>query len=246
MTIELERSNLLQTAFLATISVAAAIGLWSGLADYAPVTGIIAVPSVWLAFTAMLLMSSRLAVQRGYEAGVAGAQIDSITRLPSSAVVRRLLAVEFGAAERGRLLTVVCFSIDDYAQLAATHEAVEVKRLLVGVGTMLRRRTRDMNLSCRYGDDGTFVSVLGGIPAAGGMTFAGKVIKDFAALRIAGKPVTVSTSVCAYEGGIQSVDELLAKGLRALVDARRKGTIHLVVDGDDGLGEREGYAVLVR
>jgi GGDEF domain-containing protein len=161
-------------------------------------------------------------------------------------VVRRLLAVEFGAAERGRLLTVVCFSIDDYAQLAATHEAVEVKRLLVGVGTMLRRRTRDMNLSCRYGDDGTFVSVLGGIPAAGGMTFAGKVIKDFAALRIAGKPVTVSTSVCAYEGGIQSVDELLAKGLRALVDARRKGTIHLVVDGDDGLGEREGYAVLVR
>ena len=246
MTNELERSNLLQTAFLATISVSAAVGIWSGLAVYAPVTGVIAVPIVWLTFTGLLLLSSRTAVQRGYEAGVAGAQIDAITRLPSAAVARRLLAVEFGAAERGRPLTVVCFSIDDYPQLAATHEPIELKRLLVGVGTMLRRRTRDMNMSCRYGDDGTFISVLGGIPATGGVTFAGKVCKDFGSLRIAGKPVTVSTSVCAYDSTIQSVDELLAKALRALADARRKGAIHLVVDGDNGLGEREGYAVLVR
>lgn len=246
MTNELEQSNLLQTSFLATISVAAAVGLWSGLADYAPVTGVIAVPAVWLTFTALLLLSSRLAVQRGYEAGVAGAQTDAVTRLPSSAVARRLLAVEFGAAERGRPLTIVCFSIDDYAQLAATHEPIELKRLLVGTGTMLRRRTRDMNMSCRYGDDGTFLSVLGGIPATGGLNFAGKVCKDFGALRIAGKPVTVSTSVCTYDSSMKSVDELLAKGLRALADAKRKGTIHLVVDGDDGLGDREGYAVLVR
>jgi GGDEF domain-containing protein len=246
MTNELERANLIQTAFLATISVAAAVGLWSGLADYAPVTGVVAVPAVWLVFTGLLLLSSRIAVQRGYEAGVAGAQVDAITRLPSSAVVRRLLAVEFGAAERGRPLTIVCFSIDDYAQLAATHEPLELRRLLVGVGTMLRRRTRDMNMSCRYGDDGTFLSVLGGIPGTGGLNFAGKVCKDFGSLRIAGKPVTVSTSVCTYDNTIQSVDELLAKGLRAMAEARRKGAIHLVVDGDDGLGEREGYAVLVR
>lgn len=246
MTNELERANLIQTAFLATISVAAAVGLWSGLADHAPVTGVIAVPAVWLAFTALLLASSRMAVQRGYDAGVAGAQVDSITRLPSSAVARRLLAVEFGAAERGRPLTVVCFRIEDYGQLAATHGPLEVKRLLVGVGTMLRRRTRDMNMSCRYGEDGTFISVLGGIPATGGLNFAGKVCKDFGALRIASKPVKVSTSVCAYDSTVQSVDELLAKALRALVDAKRKGSIHLVVDGDDGMSEREGYAVLVR
>lgn len=243
---ELERPAVLQTAFMACISVCAAVGLWSLLADFAPLTGAIAVPTVWFAFTALLVASSKTELQRSYEAGIANSQIDQVSRLPSAAVGRRLLEVEFAAAERGRPLSIVCFAIDDYAALAATFGPGEAKRLLIGMGTMLRRRTREMNLSFRYDDQGTFFSVLGGIPLDGAQNFVGKVYKDVAALRIQDRHVTVSASVCSYDGTVHSADEMLAKAQRRLATARRKGAGQILVDGEDGLAANEGYAVIVR
>jgi diguanylate cyclase (GGDEF)-like protein len=224
--------------------VCAAIGVWSGFADRASFGGHIVIPTVWLTLTAVLLSHRRVAVRDGFEAGVARAYVDPVTRLPSPAIAKRLLDIEFAAAERGRPLTVVFFSIDDFARLSASKGPEETKKLLVGAGVVLKKRTRGMNVSARYDERGTFISVLGSISSEGAATFAAKVCKDLRVLRFGQEPLKISSIVCAYDPVMQSADELLTKAQHALSETRQRGGDKLVVDGKREIGEREGYAIM--
>lgn len=241
---QIERPPIVDAAFFAAVGVCAAVGVWSGFADQVPLGGRIVIPVVWLALTAVLLMTRKTAVRGSFEAGIARAHVDPVTRLPSPAMAKRLLDIEFAAAERGRPLTVVIFSIDEFARLAGKYGEAETKRLLVGAGAILKKRTRGMNVSARFDENGTFISVLGSISSSGAANFGAKVCKDLRVLRFGSEPIRISSIVCAYNPVMQSADELLTKAQQTLTDARRKGGNQLVVDGRLEIGEREGYAIL--
>ena len=241
---EIERPPVIDTALFAVVGVCAAIGVWSGFAARAPFGGQIIVLAIGIGLTAMLLTTRRVAVRGGFEAGIARAHVDPVTRLASPAIAKRLLDIEFAAAERGRPLTIVFFSIDDFPRLAVQAGVEETKRILVGAGAVLKKRTRNMNVSARYDESGTFISVLGSVPSEGAANFANKVCKDLRLLRLGDEPLKVSSIVCEYDPVMQSADELLTKAQRALTETRRKGGNQLVIDGKIAMGEREGYAIL--
>lgn len=170
-----------------------------------------------------VLLVYQTARLRGFREGVASAQTDPETRLVSSAVARRLLAIEFAAAERGRPLTIVLFSVDNFRRLAAMEGGKARERLLLTLGALLRRRTRDMHVSARLGDDGVFITILGGVEERGANTFVSRVRKDLGTIAVGASPLVVSTVVCPYHPGMASDEALLSQARNSLAEARIRG-----------------------
>ena len=71
-----------------------------------------------------------------------------------------------------------------------------------------------------------------------------RVRKDLGTLSVAEQRATVSAGLCAYEAGMDSPDELLAKAHEMLAAARGKGGNALMVAGDVERGSEMGYAIL--
>ncbi|MGQ0562679.1 MAG: GGDEF domain-containing protein [Gemmatimonadota bacterium] len=189
-------------------------------------------PASLAAIAAGLLFLYQRARQRGFREGVASAQVDPATRLVSRAMADHLLNVEFAAAERGRPLTIVLFSIDNFRRLAAMEGGRTRDRLLLSVGAVLRRRTRGMHVSARLGDDGVFLSILGGAESRGASTFVGRVQRDLGTIAVGSHPLLVSASVCPYRPEMRAVEELLADAHGSLAEARAKGGNQVVVSGE--------------
>jgi GGDEF domain-containing protein len=213
------RFSALFTALSSLLSLFAGVGIWFVIEPTvsASVPAWVIIPVAALVVAIVLMFMLRVSAHHAHDAGVASAQLDVATRLPSQAIARQLLMREFAAAERGRDLSVTLFCFDNLPRLMISrpHEA---SRVLLSVGTILKRRTRGMNLSARLNDGHTFISVLGGVDEFGAQTFVGKVIKDLSALLVAGQPVNVRTAVCGYDAIMQSVDDLLAKAHASLIE----------------------------
>jgi GGDEF domain-containing protein len=176
---------------------------------------IIVIPVAVFAVILGFVVVYHAAKAKGYAEGAANAQIDPATRLVTRGVADQILAMEFAAAERGRPFTIVLFSIDNFRRLAAFDSGAGATKILLGSGAILRRRTRGMNISARFDDQGSFISILGGVEAEGAHIFARRVQKDFATMRIGGQAVSLSATVCEYRAGMHSIEELLASGERA-------------------------------
>lgn len=232
----------------AAIASTAAVGFWFLFAQHTRIfSPLLAIPATAILMTAGLIALDRYAEHRGYRAGVANAQTDVATRLPATATALQILALEFAAAERGhRPLTVALFSMDNFRRLAVMEGGTARERLLVASGAIFRRRTRGMNISARLDDTGLFIAVLGGVELSGARTFVNRVRKDLGTLSVGTTAVTVSASVCAYEPGMQSADDLLGKAQDALASARTRGSNALVVadEVDYGNYPELGYAVI--
>lgn len=189
------------------------------------------IPGVALCI-AGLLMLYYWARDKGYQEGLASAQVDPATRLMSPPMAKQLLAIEFAAAERGRPLTVVLFNVDNFPRLAALEGGLARDRLLLMLGAVLRRRTRGMHVSARLGDSGTFISILGGLETRGAATFVARVRKDMSTIGIGSTPLVVSVSVVPYRPEMHTVEELMSEAHGTLAEARARGGNQIVVSGE--------------
>ena len=208
------------TALSILIALFAGVGIWFIVDPVLWFQGWLVIP-VATAIVALISLSMlRTLSHNAYQAGLAAAQTDNATRLPSHTIARQLMQREFAAAERGRDFSIALFTFDHLPRLAAArpHEA---SRVLLSMGTILKRRTRGMNLSARMSDGYTFISVLGGVDEFGARKFADKVTKDLVGLLVGGQPIPVRTSVAGFEPEMLSVDDLLAKARGSLSEAVR-------------------------
>ena len=159
---------------------------------------------------------------------------DLLTRLPNRRHALVFLENEFAAAERGRLLSVVLFDLDQFKQYNDTygHQAGDLALELFA--EVLARTTRRMNLSARFGGE-EFLSVLAGSDAEGAYTFAERVRSALRAKNLGSPPLTVSAGVAIYEAGMQRPDELLAAADKSLYQAKREGRNRVLVHGHPDL-----------
>jgi diguanylate cyclase (GGDEF)-like protein len=211
------RASGIFTVLSAVIALAAGIGVWYVLAEMTPTRTVIVIPVSALVIAIVLLLMLHESEQAGLQTGATSAEMDVFTRLPSYTVAYQLLQREFAAAERGRALSVVLFSLDNLPRLAATRGANEAGRMLLAVGTIFRRSTRGMNIVSRMDDGHTFVAILGTVDESGARKYAGKVARDLSNLRVGGKPLEVRVGVRGFDPDMQSADELLARAHDALV-----------------------------
>ncbi len=205
------------TVLSAIIAVAAGIGVWYVLAEITNTRSVIVIPVSALIIAIVLLLMLHESEQAGLQTGATAAEMDVFTRLPSFTVAYQLLQREFAAAERGRALTVVLFSLDNLPRLAATRGANEANRMLLAIGTIFKRSTRGMNIVARMDNGHTFMAVLGTVDEAGARKYAGRVARDLSNLRINGKPMEVRVGIRGFDPDMQAPEELLARAHDALV-----------------------------
>ena len=161
------------------------------------------------------------------------AQVDGITGLPALPVAELVLSTEFAAAERGRELTILLCRFDGFPRFRGVHGVDAADRLMGLAGRVLKRRTRGMNLSARYDDRGTFISILSGQTERGARIFAERVQKDLMALEVANDRQTVSVGITGFQPHFGSVAEMLQAVEKALRDAEHIGGT-IVVQGEGG------------
>lgn len=214
------RNSALHAALCSIIGLAAGVGIWYVTSVATSFRSWLLIPAATLLVAGVLLHMLRATLHAGYDSGVANAQTDTVTRLPSQSVARQFLLREFAAAERGRSLTIVLLSLDNLPRIAATRGAYESNRILLGVGAILKRRTRGMNMSARLDDGHTFISVLGGVDEIGAHKFVGKVTRDLASLNLGGMRI----GLCGYEPGMHSLDDMVAKAHAQLIEPDAQDT----------------------
>ncbi|MEX2281190.1 MAG: diguanylate cyclase [Gemmatimonadota bacterium] len=220
------------TATNASIAGLAAVGLvflvpspqWRELAS-------VTVPGVALLLVIALQLLHQHLTDYSTAQARAAAQVDSITGLPALPVAELVLSTEFAAAERGRELTIMLCRIDAFHRFRAAHGVEAAERLLALSGRVFNRRTRGMNLSARYDDNGTFVTILSGQTTRGARIFAERVQKDLMALEVADDPQSVSIGITTFEPHIGSPGELLRAVEKAVRDAEQIGAT-IVVQGE--------------
>jgi len=147
---------------------------------------------------------------------------DILTRLPNRRHTQVFLENEYAAAERGRLLAVVLFDIDNFKGYNDRYGHQAGDEALVAFAEVLHRTTRRMNLAGRFGGE-EFMAVLAGSDAPGAMVFADRVRLALRSLELGDGPLTVSAGVAAYYPGMRSPDELVAAADRALYQAKSEG-----------------------
>ncbi|HEX6558719.1 MAG TPA: diguanylate cyclase [Longimicrobiales bacterium] len=214
---------------LAAAAALSAVGFWFLWSTNTAVPAWLGIPLTAKVVFIVLAVVARLNRSRAYSDGIAYAQMDAGTRLPSFATAAQVLDREFAAAERGRELSVVLFSIDNYRKLIVQDGGRMRQKLLLNVGNVLRRRTRGMNITAPHSDEGQYIAVLSGVGVDGAITFTSRVRKDLASLRIGAVPLVVSAGVCGYEPGMDSGEALLRRAREALIKAKRSGSGDLEV-----------------
>ena len=147
---------------------------------------------------------------------------DILTHLPNRRHARVFIENEFAAAERGRLLSVALFDLDDFKAFNDRHGHAAGDEVLRSFADILTRTTRRMNLSARFGGE-EFLSVLTGSDAEGAMVFADRVRSAMYARKHGDVSVSVSGGVATYHPSMRSPDELLAAADHALYQAKREG-----------------------
>jgi putative two-component system response regulator len=224
-------------AGMASLSIAQATSLWVGRT----------VPDTLLAVVAVYLV---LSLGIGWLAEVLHrdrdevedmAFTDILTHLPNRRHARVFLENEFAAAQRGRLLTVVLFDLDQFKQYNDTYGHQPGDEALEAFAGVLTRTTRRMNLSSRFGGE-EFVSVLAGSDAEGAAIFADRVRMGLRARNLGDPPLTVSAGVAQYHPSMQTPDELVAAADHALYQAKREGRNTVRIFGRSDLEALEAEA----
>ena len=159
---------------------------------------------------------------------------DILTHLPNRRHARVFLENEFAAAERGRLLSVALFDMDNFKAFNDRQGHQAGDEALRAFAEVLTRTTRRMNLAARFGGE-EFMCVLAGSDAEGAMVFADRVRTALQSRSIGGESLTVSGGVAVYHPSMRSPDELLAAADHALYQAKREGRNCIRLFGHAGL-----------
>lgn len=221
-------------AGMATLSCTQAVSLWMGrqVPDMLLVVAVAyLVISLGIGWLAEVLHRDRNVVEDM-------AFTDILTHLPNRRHARVFLENEFAAAQRGRLLAVVLFDLDQFKLYNDSYGHQAGDEALEAFAQVLARTTRRMNLSSRFGGE-EFVSVLAGSDPDGAAIFADRVRMALRALNLGDGPLTVSAGVAAYHPSMHSPDELLAAADHALYEAKRQGRNCVRIFGRGGMDQME-------
>jgi len=142
--------------------------------------------------------------------------------LPGYAQAIVFLEAAWGRAVRGDELATVVFEVDGLREITARHGTAAGGNALQALESVLRDRTRRMDLSARIGAD-RFVSILVGCPMEKALEFAELVRARVAEEGFSWGSPTVSAGVSGIEPGTGSADLLLAAAERALFRAGEAG-----------------------
>src|SRR5688500_4033263 len=192
-------------AGMATLSLTEAVATWSGRSVPDLLLGVV------IAYVAITLGIGWLAEQLHQDKDEVEdmAFTDILTHLPNRRHARVFLENEFAAAERGRLLSVALFDLDDFKAFNDRHGHQAGDEALRAFAEVLIRTTRRMNLAARFGGE-EFLAVLAGSDAEGAMVFADRVRTALQSRSIGGESLTVSGGVAVAHPSERSPDELAA------------------------------------
>ena len=157
---------------------------------------------------------------------------DPLTGLPNRRHARVFLETMFGAAERGRPVTVILFDLDHFRGYNDRHGHQAGAAALRHFADLLSASTRRMNLSARIGGE-EFLSVLAGAEEEGARAFADRIRESLQSAHLERGNLTVSAGVAAYHPSMRSPEELLASADLALFRAKEEGRNRVRVFGKD-------------
>ena len=231
-------------AGMATLSITQVIALLMGLTIPDGLFGVVVAYIVitlcigWLA--EVLLRDKKRMEGMAFE--------DGLTHLPNRRHARVFLENEFAAAQRGRLLCVVLFDLDNFKEYNDSYGHPAGDEALKAFADILAKTTRRMNLSARFGGE-EFLSILAGSGLDGAVAFAERVRATLTAQKLGNGPLTVCAGVALHHPSMGTPDELLAAADHALYRAKREGrnTVRLFgttlldpVSGEAPMLEAEG------
>ena len=170
-------------------------------------------------------------LHREREAAERSALTDPLTDLPNRRYATVFLEAAWAAAHRGRALSVVLFDIDGFKAVNDTLGHSEGDRVLCGLASTLRARTRSMDLSARFGGE-EFLTILSDCGIEEAVRFAEAVRISVAEQRTPDRRITVSAGVASFEAGMGSPDVLLAAADRALYAAKEIGRNRVMRAGE--------------
>jgi diguanylate cyclase (GGDEF)-like protein len=149
------------------------------------------------------------------------AHSDPLTGLANQRTLARVLELEIARAGRqGSEVCVALFDVDGFqaANEAAGHEAGD--DILRSVAAVLSESVRLVDTVARYGGD-EFVLVA---PGSAGLTVARRVVDGVAALpALAGRKISVSSSIARFPSDGRTADEVLSAAEHALATAKKAG-----------------------
>lgn len=178
----------------------------------------------------MALVMDRIQQDRGSLEEVALS--DRLTGLPNRRHARVFLETMFGAAERGRQVSVVIFDLDGFRGYNDRMGRREGDEALRAFAALLSSSTRRMNLSARIGGE-EFMSILSGADEEGARAFADRVRESFRQSRPASRELTVSAGVASFHPSMRRPDELVGASDLALFRAKEEGGDRVRVFGKD-------------
>jgi diguanylate cyclase (GGDEF)-like protein len=143
---------------------------------------------------------------------------DPLTGLPNRRQLERDLAREFSAAERGRLLAVVMFDLDDFKEFNDRYGHVAGDEALRIFSRALAGETRAMNLAARYGGD-EFIALLTDTDRAGAERFIAR-LHTVLATSPTPRRLEFSAGYAVYDPTMATPEELVAAADRALYESK--------------------------
>lgn len=155
---------------------------------------------------------------------------DSATGLPNRSHAELHLEIEFSAAQRGRPLAVVLLDLDNFKGFNARHGTIAGDDIMRVLGEVLKRTTRRMNLTARFGDD-EFICVLGGCDDDGAMVFVNRFLDGLRAVSGQRPLPTISGGVASYGPSMQTHHALMEAAESALKQAKKEGRGRIRIHG---------------
>ena len=182
--------------------------------------------------SAIVALGLVLACVRFHAATIAGAvelgrqlaTFDAATDLPGPGYADHFVATEFAAAQRGRAITIVLLHFDRFDDFTRVHGPAAADHAVREFGSILKRLTRRMNHSARYGWRlDAFLSVLSEADAAAALVFVQRVREAVGeSARTAPMP-TLSVGLAEFRPDFTTPAEFLEAAERALGEARADG-----------------------
>ena len=159
---------------------------------------------------------------------------DVLTGLPNRRMLDLFIKPHFAAAQRGLGMAVVMFDIDRFKEYNDEHGHAEGDEALRAFGTILKRQTRDSDVTGRYGGE-EFLAILPTEQMEGAVRYADRVREALAHHDLpTGTRITVSAGVAVSGPTMKEPAELVRAADATLYQAKAAGG-NRVEPGLDGL-----------
>jgi diguanylate cyclase (GGDEF)-like protein len=147
---------------------------------------------------------------------------DALTLMPNRRHAAIFLDAAFASAVRGEPVTVVMMDLDEFKKVNDRHGHRAGDVVLKAFGGALKKVTRRMDLSARWGGE-EFLSILHNCTSDGAQIFLGRLRREFEEERFPWGRVTFSAGIAQYAPGMGSWQDWLEASDEALYAAKAAG-----------------------